>query len=56
MLVIVILMKKKILFIGAHFDDVELGCGGTIKYFTKSNHNVKILILSNSEIKNLMIK
>ena len=56
MLVIVILMKKKILFIGAHFDDVELGCGGTIKYFTKSNHNVKILILSNSEIKNLSDK
>ena len=46
-------MKKKILFIGAHFDDVELGCGGTIKLFIKKKYNVKILILTNSEIKSL---
>ena len=49
-------MKKKILFIGAHFDDVELGCGGTIKYFTKKKDIVKILVVSNSEIKNIKNK
>ena len=46
-------MKKKILFIGAHFDDVELGCGGTILNFVKKKYDVKILILTNSEIKNI---
>ena len=49
-------MKKKILLIGAHFDDVELGCAGTIKYFTKNKHIVKVLILSNSEIKSIKNK
>ncbi len=46
-------MKKKILFIGAHFDDVELGCGGTILNFVKKKYDVKILVLTNSEIKNI---
>ena len=25
-----VIMKKKVLFIGAHADDIELGCGGSI--------------------------
>lgn len=46
-------MKKKILFIGAHFDDVELGCGGSIKNFTKKKYSIKILVLTHSEIVNI---
>ena len=46
-------MKKKILFIGAHFDDVEIGCGGSIKKFIKLGHKIKILVISHSEIRNI---
>lgn len=47
------IMKKKILFIGAHYDDVELGCGGSIKKFNKFGHKTKILVISNSEIRDI---
>ena len=46
-------MKKKILFIGAHFDDVELGCGGTIKKFNKLGYKTKIFVISHSEIREI---
>lgn len=37
-----------VLFIGAHFDDVELGCGGTIAKFSKENHRPYIYVATTS--------
>ena len=42
-------MKKNILFVGAHPDDIELGCLGSIIYFTKSGHNVHCMIATDGE-------
>ena len=39
---------KNILAIGAHFDDIELGCGGTVARHVKSGDNVIMLVLTNS--------
>lgn len=36
----------KVLFVGAHTDDVELGCGGTIAKFKELGHKVTVLALS----------
>ena len=30
---------KKLLFLGAHSDDIEIGCGGTILTLAKANRN-----------------
>lgn len=38
----------KILAIGAHLDDVELACGGTLAKAIKNGHKVKVLIMSKS--------
>lgn len=38
----------KILAIGAHLDDIELACGGTLAKAIESGHQVKALILSKS--------
>ena len=38
----------KILAIGAHLDDIELACGGTLSKAIKSGHKVKVLIMSKS--------
>lgn len=38
----------KILVIGAHLDDVELACGGTIAKAIKNSHDVKVLVMSKS--------
>ena len=32
------MIKKNILFVGAHIDDIELGCAGTIAKFSKKNN------------------
>ena len=40
---------KKILVVAAHPDDEVLGCGGTIRRFTKKGAKVKILFLSDGE-------
>ncbi len=47
-------MKKyrKILLIGAHYDDIELGCGGTIAKLIKQGADVTAIIITDSEIKN----
>ena len=37
----------KILFIGCHCDDIELGCGGTLYQLSKK-HEVKCLVLSST--------
>jgi LmbE family N-acetylglucosaminyl deacetylase len=39
---------KNILAVGAHADDVEIGCGGTIARHVKSGDNVVILIMAES--------
>jgi len=44
---------NNILFIGAHADDLELSCGGTIRRFVKENKNVKIIIVSVSGYRDL---
>lgn len=38
----------KILAVGAHLDDIELACGGTLAKAIKNGHDVKVLIMSKS--------
>lgn len=38
----------KILAIGAHLDDIEIACGGTLAKAVLSGHTVKVLIMSKS--------
>ena len=42
---------KNILAIGAHSDDVEFGCGGTLTKHVQNGDRVHILIMSNGDIK-----
>jgi len=37
---------SKVLFIGAHPDDVELGCGGTIYKLCKKGYDVRVIFLA----------
>lgn len=41
-------MKTNILTIGAHFDDIELGAGGTIARHVAEGDNVFMLVMTNS--------
>ncbi|MDP3026588.1 MAG: PIG-L deacetylase family protein [Nanoarchaeota archaeon] len=43
-------MGDNILAIGAHPDDIELGCGGTIAKHLELGDNVFVLIMTNGEI------
>lgn len=38
----------KILAIGAHLDDIEIACGGTLAKAAEAGHDVKVLIMSKS--------
>ncbi|WP_022772804.1 PIG-L deacetylase family protein [Butyrivibrio sp. AE2015] len=38
----------KILAVGAHLDDIEIACGGTLAKALKNGHDVKTLIMSKS--------
>ena len=38
----------KILAIGAHADDIEIGCGGTLAKAIKNGYSVKVVIVSDS--------
>lgn len=38
----------KIMAIGAHLDDIEIACGGTLAKAIKAGHDIKILIMSRS--------
>lgn len=38
----------KILAVGAHLDDIEIACGGTLAKAIESGHTVKVLIMSKS--------
>ena len=42
-------MAKNILFVGAHPDDIELGCLGSILHFLKTGNNVHCIIVSDGE-------
>ncbi len=39
-----------ILAIGAHPDDVEFGCGGSLIKYARAGHNVYLLVLTNGEV------
>lgn len=39
----------KLLAVGAHPDDVELGCGGTLALYKKKGHEVYVLVLTRGE-------
>jgi len=41
-----------ILAVGAHYDDLELGCGGTLVKHVKNSDNVTMLVITNSAYKN----
>lgn len=43
----------KILAVGAHLDDIELACGGTLAKAIKNGHEVKVLIMSKSGYTNI---
>ena len=38
----------KILAVGAHLDDIELACGGTLAKAMRAGHEVKVIIMSKS--------
>lgn len=38
----------KIIAIGAHLDDLELACGGSLAKFVKNGHQVRMVVLSES--------
>jgi bacillithiol biosynthesis deacetylase BshB1 len=42
-------LKLDILVIGAHPDDVEIGCGGTIAHYKKRGKKIGVLDLTNGE-------
>jgi LmbE family N-acetylglucosaminyl deacetylase len=42
----------KIIAIGAHLDDIELSCGGTLVKAIKNGHKVKMLVMSDSSYTN----
>ena len=41
--------KTNILAIGAHPDDIEFGCGGTLIKFSKRDHNVFLMIMTEGD-------
>lgn len=41
-------VKKKILAIGAHYDDVELGCGGSLLMWKDQGHDITVFTVSQS--------
>ena len=43
----------KILAVGAHLDDIEIACGGTLAKAIISGHHVKVLIMSKSGYTNI---
>ena len=43
----------KILAVGAHLDDIEIACGGTLAKAIENGHQVKVLIMSKSGYTNI---
>ena len=44
-----VIMKKKVLFIGAHADDIELGCGGTLAKYLEEGYEIKMVVFSKNK-------
>lgn len=44
--------KRNILAVGAHADDVEIGCGGTVVLHAKNGDNVYIMVMTDSYFTN----
>ena len=42
------LRKRNILAVGAHADDIEIGCGGTVAAYVEKGDNVIILVMAES--------
>ena len=42
----------KLLAVGAHLDDIELACGGTLARATQNGHKVRMVVLSQSDYAN----
>ncbi len=42
-------MKLRVLAIGAHPDDIEIGCGGTIRLFADQGHEIKFIVITSGE-------
>ena len=42
------MIKRNILAVGAHADDVEIGCGGTVALHVKKGDNVILVVMSKS--------
>jgi LmbE family N-acetylglucosaminyl deacetylase len=42
--------KIRILAIGAHPDDIETGCGGTLLKYAKSGHRVFLMVMTEGEL------
>jgi len=40
--------RRNVLAVGAHADDVEIGCGGTVALHARNGDNVIILIMAES--------
>ena len=40
----------KILALGAHPDDIEIGCGATLLKFARAGHKVYLYIATNGEL------
>ncbi|GAG54823.1 unnamed protein product, partial [marine sediment metagenome] len=43
--------KKKVIAIGAHYDDIELGCAGTLKKHVDKGDDVRFVVLSSDEFR-----
>ena len=41
-------INMRILAVGAHLDDIEIACGGTLAKAIENGHDVKVLIMSKS--------
>ncbi len=44
--------KNNVLAVGAHADDVEIGCGGTVALHSKKGDNVYLLVMTESSYTN----
>jgi len=42
-------MNKSNIYVGAHPDDIELGCGGTLAHFSEKKYDNICVVLSNGE-------
>lgn len=42
-------MRKSVLAIGAHPDDIEIGCGGTLLSLVKKGYDIYLVIMTNGE-------